>query len=594
MLARLKNQYGNLRIRNKMMVNFLLVVILTVFALSYLNMNILRSSLMDVTNEHTYQMVEQVNVRIDSYVSGMNKTIDLLVENADVRAYINRKEESSEDLELEKAVLESLNLYTRNDSNIIGMLIASEDGGIISATMEKIEENPVTEELWYMQTIENPKGIHLFSQPIGRNVRSRFSNYNADNVVSLSKAIFNRQGEVAGVALIDMKLSAIESIIDSVVLGKSGFLFILQDNGQTVYAPVNPLVYRIRMEEAVQDRIVEIGSEEYQILSIRSGYTGWNMVGVFPTGETLQVIVQVISSFVLYGLIIFAIAIFLSHYLTSSLTKPISTLGALMERAEEGQLDQVFVSSYTDEISQLGHRFNKMLESIQNLLQMVYVEQKEKREAELRAFQAQINPHFLYNTLDTINWMAIEHGADDIAEMVTALTDLFRIGLSKGNEIIPLENEIKHVESYLKIQRVRYEAMIQYEIICSRQLKRLRVIKLIIQPIVENAIYHGIKTNDRPGEIRIEVDIREGWLLISVSDNGAGIPAEKVAQLNAMLCGELERADAFGIGLFNVNERLRLNFGNEFGVEVDSVEGEGTRVFIRHPILLDEQEVRDA
>lgn len=238
-----------------------------------------------------------------------------------------------------------------------------------------------------------------------------------------------------------------------------------------------------------------------------------------------------------------------------------------------------------DEIGQLGHSFNKMVQEIERLIHMVYTEQKEKREAELKILQAQIKPHFLYNTLDTIQWMAQDRKAEDIVEIIGALTNLFRIGLSKGNEIIRLSEEIKHVESYLIIQMARYEGKLNYEIRVAEELEGCSVLKLILQPLVENAIYHGIKTKRGSGRIRIEAVKEHHKIRLRVEDDGLGMKPEQIEYVRMGLQGSENPEFKSGYGLFNVHERIRLTYGATYGVQVDSEYGKGTRIDVYLPFV---------
>ncbi len=560
-----------------MMMNILLILAIAVVVLSYLNMNVLNRSLTSMNNEQTLELADQVNLRIENYIQEISKKMDLFVEEPTIKAF------GQEQMD-EEAILETLERYTTTDKNIAGILVVDTQGEMLSNTMKRLEESPLNMETWYIQTVAQPETIHLFSQQIGRNITSFYDSYKADNILSMTKALINDQGDVTGIVLFDMKLDYMESVINSAELGKSGFLYISNRKGEVVYAPVNPIVYRIHPTMIGDEKDVQINGESYQIIAQETGISDWNIVGVLPKDETLSIILEVITSFVTYAVLIFLFGIVLSIYLTKTLTRPISKLKNLMAEAEQGKLEVHYDSIYNDEISQLGHSFNKMIEAIKNLLSLVYSEQKAKREAELKAFQAQIKPHFLYNTLDTINWMAMEYEADDIVEVVESLTNLFRISLSKGNEIISLENEVKHVNSYLTIQKVRYEEQFDYEIICEDNLKNYKVIKLIIQPLVENAIYHGIKGRKESGHIRIHIYTDNKDLYIVVADTGGGMASEQVQHMNQIFEGILEKDDSYGIGLFNVNERIKLNFGMEYGLSIDSALDEGTTVTIKHPI----------
>ncbi len=577
MIQKIKEYYINKSIQSKMMMNILLILAIAVVVLSYLNMNVLNRSLTSMNNEQTLELADQVNLRIENYIQEISKKMDLFVEEPTIKAF------GQEQMD-EEAILETLERYTTTDKNIAGILVVDTQGEMLSNTMKRLEESPLNMETWYIQTVAQPETIHLFSQQIGRNITSFYDSYKADNILSMTKALINDQGDVTGIVLFDMKLDYMESVINSAELGKSGFLYISNRKGEVVYAPVNPIVYRIHPTMIGDEKDVQINGESYQIIAQETGISDWNIVGVLPKDETLSIILEVITSFVTYAILIFLFGIVLSIYLTKTLTRPISKLKNLMAEAEQGKLEVHYDSIYNDEISQLGHSFNKMIEAIKNLLSLVYSEQKAKREAELKAFQAQIKPHFLYNTLDTINWMAMEYEADDIVEVVESLTNLFRISLSKGNEIISLENEVKHVNSYLTIQKVRYEEQFDYEIICEDNLKNYKVIKLIIQPLVENAIYHGIKGRKESGHIRIHIYTDNKDLYIVVADTGGGMASEQVQHMNQIFEGILEKDDSYGIGLFNVNERIKLNFGMEYGLSIDSALDEGTTVTIKHPI----------
>jgi two-component system sensor histidine kinase YesM len=225
-----------------------------------------------------------------------------------------------------------------------------------------------------------------------------------------------------------------------------------------------------------------------------------------------------------------------------------------------------------------------MIGEIRNLIEEVAEVQRAKREAELQVLQEQIKPHFLYNTLDTIHWMAQEHGAADITAVVAALTKLFRIGLSRGRETIPLAEEIEHVRSYLFIQKVRYEDKFDYRIDVPDDLGPAPVLRLILQPLVENAIYHGLKPKRGPGLLTVSAR-REGEVLIlTVDDDGVGMDAGRLEELNlALHSGGTRPGEGPGYGVFNGNERLVLSFGRRYGLRFVPLEAGGTRVEVRHP-----------
>jgi two-component system sensor histidine kinase YesM len=223
--------------------------------------------------------------------------------------------------------------------------------------------------------------------------------------------------------------------------------------------------------------------------------------------------------------------------------------------------------SHNDEIGDLGRSFNEMLVQL-------YQSEQEKKEMELRLVHEQIKPHFLYNTLDTIQWMAIDYGADNIVEMIEALSTYFRLGLGKGDPYIPLEQELYHVESYLHIQCVRYEEILDYELQYDEELLSCNVIRFMLQPLVENAIYHSIKPlGDQKCTISIHAFKQGQNMIITVENDGLGIPQTKVDQINQALLEDKQNSTATGFGLYSVNHRIRLACGLNYGLQVACRDG---------------------
>ncbi|WP_297988032.1 sensor histidine kinase, partial [uncultured Anoxybacillus sp.] len=241
----------------------------------------------------------------------------------------------------------------------------------------------------------------------------------------------------------------------------------------------------------------------------------------------------------------------------------------------------------SDEIGRLGRSFNKMLDQIQRFISLVEWKERQRWEAELRSLQEHIKPHFLYNTLDTIHWMARKRGADDVAQVIESLSKLFRIGLSKGKDMILFSEEIEHIQSYLSIQKVRYQEKLNYTIAISPCVHDLYIVKLILQPIVENAIYHGIKQRRGSGHITIRAEEKEGRVIIKVQDDGVGMSKEALASLRRILAADfIAREEKInGYGMMNVQARIQLAFGSSYGLDVESEEGKGTTVTIVHPII---------
>lgn len=574
-------------IRFKLLFYFFSLILFPIVTLGFIGNMIYTRTIEQETNTHTVQMIDQVKKNVEFYIKDMENIIYYLSKEPQVVRFLqiqNNQDADREQSELE--VRRILKTFMEIHSEIAGIMIVNKNDVFVSNEMYRIARDPLVEDSWYRQAMDSPESIQLISKPIGRNITTRL-NYSADSVLSIVKAVKNpAEHTYAGVILIDMKLDTIKKVIEDIKLGKNGFICITDTSGGIVYAPVNPIVYRIKDEwlDSGDNSIVKkIKDSSYQIIFKHSNYTKWKTVGVFSLNETLQEVSSIRYYSFIIAILTLVLAVIAALFFTASIAKPVGKLRSLMKKAEEGDLNVRFKSKYNDEIGQLGNSFNNMIEEIRKLIELVYTEQKSKREAELKTLQAQIKPHFLYNTLDTIQWMAQGHGANDIVEIVGALTNLFRIGLNKGQEMIRLQEELNHVKSYLVIQKARYEDKLEYEVGFDPEIAEHSVLKLILQPLVENAIYHGIKARRGVGKIAITVKKVESRLVFKVSDNGIGILPEKLQEIKSMI--ESKTSSNPGYGIFNVNERLRLTFGQEYGLKFDSIYGEGTTVEVIHPII---------
>ncbi|GAA0729381.1 hypothetical protein GCM10008905_29280 [Clostridium malenominatum] len=291
---------------------------------------------------------------------------------------------------------------------------------------------------------------------------------------------------------------------------------------------------------------------------------------------------KIINLIIILGIILLLGAILLAIAISGSIVKPIQGLKYSMLEVSKGNLESYYDTKHNDEISILGKVFNQMVYDIKRLLHEVCQVQSQKRTAELRALQSQINPHFLYNTLDTIQWKALEHNAFDIADMINSLSVFFRISLSDGKELITIAHEVEHVRNYLEIQQIRYKDKVNYYINIDESLGQCLVPKLIIQPLVENSIYHGLKLRKQKGIICIDIYAQEDYLIIKVLDNGLGMNNEQLSTLRKNLAESIE-SDHYG--LYNVNERLKLAFGEKYNIEIKSEIEKETQILIKIPII---------
>ena len=265
-----------------------------------------------------------------------------------------------------------------------------------------------------------------------------------------------------------------------------------------------------------------------------------------------------------------------------NIIKPIDELAEVTEEIAEGNFSVRANINTDDEIAVLADSVNDMSRSLEEMVEKIKADERKMRRADLRLLQEQINPHFLYNTLDTIVWLIEGNSSDKAVNMVMSLSEFFRLVLSKGKEYITIQEEEFHIRSYLEIQQVRYHDILDYEIRIPEELYPYKIIKLTLQPLIENSLYHGIKYKRAKGKITISGSLENGLIHFRVEDNGVGMKPEELEKLQREIqkpCKETEK----GFGLANVNERIRMNYGSRFGMTIDSVEGKGTCVEIVIP-----------
>lgn len=322
--------------------------------------------------------------------------------------------------------------------------------------------------------------------------------------------------------------------------------------------------------------------QKYYVCGQYNGLTGWSVFYtlanryIFPGVEDMQqfLILMVIACTVLAGFMVFV--------LSYTMTRPINRLSAGMKKVQEGDFSvRLPNKNHTDDIGKLTDSFNFMTDKIEVLIKEVYQEKIAQKNAEMEALQAQINPHFLYNTLDSVNWMLIDKGDFETSEVIVCLGNLMKYCLDKHNSMVPLEKEMDYVLSYLYIQKNRLEDRLDYEIKIKDNVRSWPVPKLIIQPVVENAIIHGSERTKHPVRVIITAREYEGLLAVSVEDDGMGMEPEELQRLHSAL--ENEDNTGSSIGLRNVERRIRLHYGEEYRLFIDSVKGQGTRVVMRIP-----------
>ena len=608
LLRRMK--FGNQPIRYKLLFHFLMIAIIPSLVLGVMTDWVVNRIIERQMNENTLQLIAKVNKSLEFYVGSVQNTTYLLAYNPQVRAFLT---ESRPSAQTRGEALAFMRGFSTLQTEIAGMMIVKANGDYLSNDMYARASGDLTLETWYQEAVRGKGIFRVLGHPSKRNVTTH-ANYKDSEVVSAVRAILDPDTQkVLGVVLIDLKLRVIVETSQDVRLGKTGVLMVMDEKGEPIFVPRQLGFQKIPLpwlDNQPSGEFVEtVNGRKLQFIFRKTSFSDWATIGVFPTDRSSPEVRQIRLYVGTFVFIVGLLGITASFALSHSISRPIYRLMAFMQRAESGDLQIRFWGGGMDEIGMLGRSYNRMLVKINELLQFTEKQERQKREAELRILQAQIKPHFLYNTLDTIQWMARKQGAADVAEMAEALARLFRIGLSKGNEFIPLAEEFDHVRSYLQIQKQRYQDKLRFTLDLDPSIAHLPVLKVVLQPIVENAIYHGIKERRGPGRIAVTGRRQAGRVVLQVADDGAGMDERTLARLRARLDAPsrearteaagmaetvepAETAEAVGpgYGLSNIQARLQLTYGAEnSGIAIESRKGEGTVVTLAYPAREEEQ-----
>lgn len=535
-----------------------------------------------VVQEESQAVLVQVNRSVDSYLRTIMKLSDSLyygvIKNADLST-----ETINDQITL---------LYDNNKDSIANIALLSKEGELLEAVpAARLKTGlDVTQEEWFGNTLERTDNLH-FTTP---HVQYIFDNKEQQYrwVITLTRAVEITYGTSTeqGILLIDIRYSSLQQMLEDISLGNQGYLYMIGSDGELIYHPRMQLIETGQMDEnisaAVQYRDGNYKEEyegEERNVSVKSvGYTGWKLLSVTPEkGLSLSnlkmrlFVVFVAASFLL-------VLILINAFISSKITDPIQELEKSVNAIEAGELDREVYTGGSYEIQHLGRSIGDMAKRIKMLMQDIVVEHESKRKSEFDTLQSQINPHFLYNTLDIIVWMIENEKKQEAVKVVTALARFFRISLSKGKSIITVRDELEHIRNYLTIQQMRFKNKFIYEIAAEEEVMDLACLKLMLQPLVENAIYHGMEFMDGDGEIRVTVRRNGEDLWIEVCDNGLGMTPEQVESLLSEK-PPMPSKRGSGIGVKNVNERIRLYFGEGYGLVIVSEPDEGTVIRIHLP-----------
>ena len=536
----------------------------------------------NLTVENSRQLLNQTTINLEDYLRNMRRISDAMyytvIKNTDI---------GSGSLDDSMTLL-----YESNKDKLVSVACYTNDGNLVAASPIDTEktEIDVTSQSWFKDAVGELENFH-FSKPHVENLFDDPS-YRYYWVVSLSRTVeLTRNGvSMLGVLLVDMNYSSIEQLLDKANSDTSGeYLYLMAPDGEIIYHPKQNLIHMGLYQEnnsmaaGYEDTTTEENFQgENRLVTVKTiSYTGWKLVSVVPM-KSFSMGMSGMRNLVvlLVALTVFA-AVILNQMVSARISKPLRRLNDSVKEWEAGNMEPDIYIGGSMEVEHLGKTLRSTVAQIRQLMDDIVVEQEEKRKSELDALQSQINPHFLYNTLDSIVWMITGERYDDAVFMITQLASLFRISLSRGKTVIRIEDEVKHAQNYMNIQKIRYKNSFEVDFQIDPEILDGCTVKLVLQPLLENAIYYGMEFMDGEGEIHVRGYRKENDVYLEVEDNGLGMPEEEAAEL---LNGkERPHKHGSGVGLVNVHSRLKLRFGDQYGLIIKSCPDEGMLVQIHIP-----------
>lgn len=538
----------------------------------------------NLTVENSRQLLNQTTINLEDYLRNMRRISDAMyytvIKNTDI---------GSESLE------DSMNLlYEANKDKLVSVACYTNDGKLTEASPIATEKPgvDVKSQKWFQDAAGELENFH-FSTPHVQNLFDDPS-YRYYWVVSLSRTVeLTRNGNsMLGVLLVDMNYSSIEQLLEKANTDTSGeYVYLMAPDGEIIYHPKQNLIHMGLYEEnnteaaGYEDTTVKENFHgEKRLVTVKTiSYTGWKLISVVPMKSFSMGMTGMRNLVVLLvALTVFAVVI-LNQMVSARISKPLRRLNDSVKEWEAGNMNPDIYIGGSMEVEHLGKTLRSTVAQIRQLMDDIVVEQEEKRKSELDALQSQINPHFLYNTLDSIVWMITGERYDDAVFMITQLASLFRISLSKGKTVIKIEDEVKHARNYMNIQKIRYKNSFEVDFQIEEDILDGCIVKLVLQPLLENAIYYGMEFMDGEGEIHVRGYRKDKDVYLEVEDNGLGMPEEEAAEL---LNGkERPHKHGSGVGLVNVHSRLKLRFGEAYGLIIHSCPDEGMMVQIHIPYI---------
>ena len=544
----------------------------------------------EMTRENSEQLLSQTAANLEDYLRNMRRVSDTMYYSV-----IKKKDLAVDDMNDEMDIL-----YEANKDKLVSIACYYSGSGELADACPNSAAKPdvsVKTQSWFLDAVNEVENFH-FSVP---HVQNLFTD-SSDRyywVVSLSRTVdLTKNGSsLQGVLLVDMNYSSIVKLLDKANTDvRSGYVYLMDQEGNLIYHPQKNLINigetqenNIRALDYEDQSYSETFGESRRIVTVKTiSYTGWKLVRIVPLESFSTGMLWTRYLVILLVAVSLLVVVISMLVVTDRITMPLRRLNESVKEWEAGNLNPDIYVGGSQEVEHLGRTLRSTVEQSRQLMKDIVVEQEEKRKSELDALQSQINPHFLYTTLDSILWMITGERYDEAVFMIKQLASLFRISLSQGKTIITVADELKHAENYVNIQKIRYKNNFEVHFDVQEEILGCCTVKLILQPLLENAIYYGMEYMDDEGEIFVRGYRKDQDIWLEVSDNGPGMPEEEAARL--LTDRERKPLRGSGVGLVNVHSRIRLRFGEPYGLEIEAHPDEGMTVRIHIPYLRYEDE----
>ena len=564
-MKKLLHWFNGIKLRYKLAIFYSLFCFLPVMLLFWLSFLQMRSIIDDKGKMNLQSYLQQSVSSMDRTLDGYNSLSDYIAFDRTLAEVFSM--EYGTPYEQYEQLTQKVDPILRTASYFHGgmqQITIYTDNGMVKHDTTVAPVSEIEETDWYQKTLEHP-GLNWFA------------NYQEETLFSARKLAFSGAREGVNILYMDVDYQKLFTPYAETLISECG-LYITDQDGKLVFEESRfsgkNQNYDLTYSEFLEQR--DRGSTDYIILCEQSNTTGWTVWLYQPVGLAGEAM-RPIGVMAGVTILICIFAAVLAYFITSGMVSSrIERLTHFMQELQEGSMDMQMESDDRDEIGMLYRGFGSMMKRIRTLINEVYLSKITQKEAELKALQAQINPHFLYNTLSLINWKALAAGEEDISRMTLALSTFYRTALNRGRNVLQVETELSNTRAYLEIQSMLHDGDFDYEIEAQTEILQCESLNLILQPLVENAIHHGIeeKTDGR-GKITVRGWKEDNCVWFMVEDNGVGMEQEVADKILTM--------ESKGYGVRNVDERIRLCYGEKYAMKVESVVGKGTKMTIHFP-----------